>query len=194
MHRTAMVNASRIILTMLLIAAAVLLGFAIAIQVLGDPPQVDGWLRTAFGKVFGVVAVSLAVVLGIPATIGLRAMAGSTAEDAAQALPLQARRIFVGLAIVTVVVTAAVLIVTGSAAAVINLGLLALVALASLGLAGAIEYSPHRNRAALSAIALSWCSSPSGAPGCWRPRSSGPWAEVPRQARLPARRGRSGGA
>ena len=46
------------------------------------------------------------------------------------------------------------LIVTGSAAAVLNLGLLALVALASLGLAGAIEFSPHRNRAALSAIAL----------------------------------------
>lgn len=154
MHRTVMVNASRIILTMLLIAAVVLLGFAFAIQVLGDPPEVDGWLRTAFGKVFGLVAVSLAAVLGIPATIGLRAMAGSTAEDAAQALPLQARRIFVGVAIVTVVVTAAVLIVTGSAAAVVNLGLLALVALASLGLAGAIEFSPHRNRAALSAIAL----------------------------------------
>ena len=154
MHRTAMVNASRLILTMLLIAAVVLLGLAIAIQVLGDPPEVEGWLRTAFGKVFGLVAVSLAAVLGIPATIGLWAMAGSTAEDATQALPLQARRIFVGVAIVTVVVTAAVLIVTGSAAAVLNLGLLALVALASLGLAGAIEFSPHRNRAALSAIAL----------------------------------------
>ena len=139
---------------MLLIAAVVLLGLAIAIQVLGDPPEVEGWLRTAFGKVFGVVAVSLAAVLGIPAAVGLWAMAGSTAEDAAPALPLQARRILVGVAIVTVIVTAVVLIVTGSVNTVLNLGLLALVALASLGLAGAIEFSPHRNRAAVSAVAL----------------------------------------
>ena len=102
MHRTALVNASRLVLTMLLIAAVVLLGLAIAIQVLGDPPEVEGWLRAAFGKVFGVVAVSLAAVLGIPAAVGLWAMAGSTAEDAAPALPLQARRILVGVAIVTV--------------------------------------------------------------------------------------------
>ena len=114
MHRTALVNASRLVLTMLLIAAVALLGLAIAIHVLGDPPEVEGWLRTAFGKVFGVVAVSLAAVLGIPAAVGLWAMAGSTAEDAAPALPLQARRILVGVAIVTVVATAVVLIVTGS--------------------------------------------------------------------------------
>ena len=89
MHRTALVNASRLVLTMLLIAAVVLLGLAIAIQVLGDPPETEGWLRAAFGKVFGVVAVSLAAVLGIPAAVGLWAMAGSTAEDAVPALPFR---------------------------------------------------------------------------------------------------------
>ena len=154
MHRTAMVNASRLVLTMLLIAAVVLIGLAIAIVVLGDPPEVQGWLRTAFGKVFGVVAVGLAAVLGIPAAIGLWAMAGSTAEGADPALPPLARRILVGVAIVTVAVTAVVLIVTGSVAAVLNLGLFALVAMASLGLAGAIDFSPHRGRAALSGVAL----------------------------------------
>jgi hypothetical protein len=154
MHRTAMVNASRLVLMMLLIAAVVLLGLAIAIQVLGDPPEVQGWLRTAFGKVFGVVAIGLAAVLGIPAGIGLWAMAGSTAEGAAPALPDLARRVFVGVAIVTVVVTAVVLIATGSAVTILNIGLLALVALASLGLAGAIAFSPHRGRAIASAVAL----------------------------------------
>ena len=154
MHRTAMVNASRVVLMMLFIAALVLLGLAIAIQVLGDPPEVQGWLRTAFGKIFSVVAVSLAAILGVPAAIGLWAMAGSTAEGAVPALPLTARRIMVGVAIVTVVVTAVVLIVTGSVAAILNIGLLALVALASLGLAGAIDFSPHRGRAIASAVAL----------------------------------------
>ena len=51
MHRTALVNAARLVLTMLLIAAVVLLGLAIAIAVLGDPPEVQGWLRTDLGKV-----------------------------------------------------------------------------------------------------------------------------------------------
>lgn len=154
MHRTALVNASRVVLTMLLVAAVVLLGIAIAIAVLGDPPEVEGWLRAAFGKVFGVVAVALAVVLGVPAAVGLWAMAGSTAEDALPALPPVPRRILVAVAIVTVAVTALVLIVTGSVAAILNLGLLALVAMASLGLAGAINFSPHGARAAVCGVAL----------------------------------------
>jgi hypothetical protein len=154
MHRTALVNASRIVLTMLCIAAVVLLGLALAITVLGDPPEVQGWLRTVFGKVFGVVAVALAAVLGIPAGVGLWAMSGSTAEGATPALSERTRRILVGLAIVTVVVTAVVLVVTGSGAAVLNAGLFAVVALASLGLAGAIDFSPHGGRATASAVAL----------------------------------------
>jgi hypothetical protein len=154
MHRSALVNASRIVLTMLLIAAAVLLGLAVAITVLGNPPEVEGWLRAAFGKVFSVVALALAVVLGIPALIGLWAMAGATQPSAIPALPALARRILVGLAIVTVVVTGVVLLVTGSAAVALNLGLLGLVALASLGLAGAVAFSPHRWRAALSGVGV----------------------------------------
>ena len=49
MHHKALVNAARVVLTMLLIAGVVLLGFGIAITVLGDPPEVQGWLRTIFG-------------------------------------------------------------------------------------------------------------------------------------------------
>src|SRR3954454_8761903 len=154
MHRKTLVNASRVVLAMLFVAALAILALAIAIQLLGDPPEVQGWLRTAFGKVFVVVAVALAAVLGVPAAIGLWAMAGSTAEGAEPALPPLVRRILVGVAIATVVVTAVVLVVTGSVVAVLNLGLLALVALGSLGLAGAIDFSPHRGRAAASAVAL----------------------------------------
>jgi hypothetical protein len=154
MHHKALVNGARIVLTMLLIAAVVLLGLAVAIAVLGDPPEVQGWLRTIFGKVFGVVAVALAAVLGIPAAIGLWAMAGANAEDAVPALSQPARRALVAVAVATVAVTAVVLLVTGSAVAILNLALLALVALASLGLAGAVDFSPHRGRATVSAVAL----------------------------------------
>jgi hypothetical protein len=154
MHRKALVNASRVVLTMLLIAAVVLLGLAVAITVLGNPPEVGGWLRAAFGKVFSTVAVALAAALGIPAMIGLWAMAGATRYSATPALPKLLRWIIVGLAIVTVVVTAVVLAVTGSVNTILNLGLLALVALASLGLAGAVNYSPHPWRAGLSGFAV----------------------------------------
>jgi hypothetical protein len=58
------------------------------------------------------------------------------------------------VAIATVAVTAVVLILTGSVAAVLNLGLFALVAMASLGLAGAVNFSPHGGRAAVCAVAL----------------------------------------
>jgi hypothetical protein len=149
-----MVNASRVVLMMLLIAAVVLLGLAVAIQLLGEPPEVQGWPRTALGKVFGVVAIGLAAVLGIPAAIGLWAMTGSTAERTMPALPDPARKVLGGVAIVTVAVTAVVLISTGRAVRILNIGLLALVALAALGLGGAIAFSPHRGRAIASAVAL----------------------------------------
>jgi hypothetical protein len=154
MHHKAYVNASRIVLTMLLIAALVLLGLAVAIAVLGDPPEVQGWLRTIFGKVFGVVATGLAAVLGIPAAVGLWAMAGANSDGAVPALPLRVRQALVAVAIVAVVVTGLILLVTGSAATILNLGLLGIVALASLGLAGAASFSSHRWRAIASAGAL----------------------------------------
>ena len=154
MHRRTLVNASRIVLTMLLIAAVVLLGLAAAITFFGNPPEAQGWLRTAFGKVFSVVALGLAAILGIPALIGVWAMAGSTRDSATPALPEIVRRILVGVAIVTVVGTAVVLLVTGSVNTLLNLGLLALVALASLGLAGAVNFSPHPWRAGLCGLAV----------------------------------------
>ena len=154
MHHKAYVNASRVVLMMLLIAALVLLGLAVAIAVLGDPPEVQGWLRTIFGKVFGVVAVGLAAVLGIPAAVGMYAMAGANAEEAAPALPVRTRQVLVAVAIVAVVATAVILLVTGSAVTVLNLGLFGIVALASLGLAGAVNFSSHRWRAIASAGAL----------------------------------------
>jgi hypothetical protein len=154
MHHKALVNAARVVLTMLLIAGVVLLGFGIAIALLGDPPEVQGWLRTIFGRVFTVVAVAMAAVLGIPAGIGLWSMAGANAEDAVPALGETPRRAVVGVAIAAVVATAVVLVVTGSAVGILNFALFALVAMDSLGLAGAVVFSTHRGRAIVSAVAL----------------------------------------
>ena len=52
-----------------------------------------------------------------------------------------------GVAGVTIAVTAIVLLVTGSAATILNLGLLGIVGLACFGLGGATSFSPHRLRA-----------------------------------------------
>ena len=154
-HRTR-VNLSRTVLVMLLIAALAVLGLGVFFDLRGDAsaPTIEGWLRTLFGKVFLVVAVGLAAVLGIPSAIGLYAMAGANAEDAVPALPEPARVGFAALAIGTTVVTAIVLLVTGSMVRVLNLGLLGIVALGTLGLGGAVAYSPHRWRAIVSAVAL----------------------------------------
>ena len=154
MNRKRMVYASRTVLIMLLVAALVVLGLGLAIVILGDPPEVDGWLRAIFGKVFAVVAAALAAILGVPAAIGLWAMSGATAEDAAPALNEPSRKVIAGVAIATVIITALVLLVTGSAVRVLNLGLLALVALSTLGLAGGAVYSIHRGRAIFSGVAM----------------------------------------
>ena len=85
--RKRLVIVSRTTLIMLFIAALAVLGMGVLVVIRGDPPEVDGWLRYLFGRVFGVVALGLAVVLGVPSGIGLWAMAGSTAPDAVPALP-----------------------------------------------------------------------------------------------------------
>ena len=152
--RKRLVIVSRTTLIMLFIAALAVLGMGVLVVIRGDPPEVDGWLRYVFGRVFGVVALGLAVVLGVPSGIGLWAMSGSTAPDAVPALPETPRRILVGVAAVTVAVTAVVLLVTGSAALILNLGLLGIIGLAAFGLAGAVSFSPHRWRAIASGVAL----------------------------------------
>ena len=154
MNHKRFVIASRTMLLMLVIAAVALLGLGLAALVLSDPPEATGWLRSVFGGVFGVVAVGLAAVLGVPSGVGLWAMAGATAQDVAPALPRPTRFAFGAIAIGTVAVTTLVLLLTGSAVTILNIGLLLLVALGSLGLAGAVSYSPHRARANISAVAL----------------------------------------
>jgi hypothetical protein len=149
-----LVIASRTMLTMLVVAAVVVLALGVASLVLIAPPETSGWLRSVFGRVFGVVALGLAAVLGVPSGIGLWAMAGARAEGVVPALSERVRLVLGAVAIGTVVATAVVLLVTGSVVAMLNLGLLALVALATLGLAGAVSLSPHRGRAIASAIAL----------------------------------------
>jgi hypothetical protein len=153
-RRKRLVIVSRTTLIMLFIAALAVLGMGMLVVIRGDPPEVDGWLRYVFGRVFGVVALGLAVVLGVPSGIGLWAMSGSTAPDAVPAVSEAPRRILVGVAAVTVAVTALVLLVTGSAALILNVGLLGIVGLAAFGLGGAVSFSPHRWRAIASGVAL----------------------------------------
>jgi hypothetical protein len=152
--RKRLVIVSRTTLIMLFVAALAVLGMGVLVVIRGDPPEVDGWLGYLFGRVFGVVALGLAVVLGVPSAIGLWAMSGSTDPDAVPALPEAPRRILAGVATGTVAVTAVVLLVTGSAALILNLGLLGIVGLAAFGLAGAVSFSPHRWRAVASGVAL----------------------------------------
>lgn len=154
MNQKGFVIASRTMLLMLVIAAVVVLGLGLAALILIDPPETSGWLRAVFGTVFGVVATGLAAVLGIPSGVGLWAMAGANTEGAVPALPPTPRTVSAAIGIGTVTVTAVVLLVTGSMVTILNIGLLILVALSALGLAGAVSYSPHRGRAIGSAIAL----------------------------------------
>jgi hypothetical protein len=154
MHRRPLVIASRTMLLMMLIAAIALIGLGIFTLARTDTPEVDGWLRSIFGQVFGVIAIGLGLVLGAPGAVGLWAMTGATKETAVPALSELPRKVLAGLGIGTVIVAAVILVVTGSAVVILNLALVALVALASLGLAGAVTFSPHRGRAIVSGVAL----------------------------------------
>lgn len=153
-RRRRLVLLARTVLVMLLVAAAALAGLGVLVQLRADGPEADGWLRVIFGKVFSVMAFALAAVIGVPSAIGLWAMAGARDPGAVPALPETQGRVVVGAAVGTVVVTALVLVLTGSVATILNLGLLGIVALASLGLGGAAVFSPHRGRAIVCAVAL----------------------------------------
>jgi hypothetical protein len=152
MHRRRYVIASRTMLLMMLIAAVSLIGLGILTLGRTDGPEVDGWLRSIFGQVFGTIAIGLGLVLGAPGALGLWAMAGATAEGAVPALDETPRRILVGIGVATVAVAAAVLVLTGSSIVLLNIALTGLVALAALGLAGAVAFSPHRGRAIASGV------------------------------------------
>jgi hypothetical protein len=154
LNRRRTVIVARTTLIMLFIAGLAMLGLGALSLARADTPEAEGWLRYAFGRVFGVVALGLAAVLASPSGVGLWAMAGATADDAVPALSETPRRVLGGLAAATIAITGVVLLLTGSAATVLNLGLLGLVGLASFGLAGAVAFSPHRGRAILSGVAL----------------------------------------
>lgn len=153
-HHRALVIGSRTAMLMLLIAGLAVLGLGIFALIRGGGPEVDGVLRTIFGKVFAVVAGAMAAVLGIPAAIGLAAMSGANAEGAVPALSDTPRRVIVGVALATVAVAAVSVLLDGTSSLLVNLGLLGLVALALLGLAGSVSFSPHRWRAIAASVAL----------------------------------------
>jgi len=153
-HRRASINGARTALVMLLVAAAVLLALGVVALARADSPDTERWLRSLFGRVFGGVAVAMAAVLGLPGVIGLWAMAGATAEGAVPALSATARRLAAGAALVAVVVVAVSVLAGPSGPLLLGAGLIGIVALASGGLAGAANYSPHRVRAIVSAVAV----------------------------------------
>jgi hypothetical protein len=152
-HHRALVIGSRTAMLMLLIAALAVLALGIVALIRGGP-EVEGLLRTLFGKVFAVVAGAMAAVLGIPAAIGLAAMSGANAEGAVPALGATPRRFLVAAALITVGVAAVSVVLGGTSSLLVNLGLLGLVALMVLGLAGAVSFSPHRWRGTLAGVAL----------------------------------------
>jgi hypothetical protein len=139
---------------MLFVAALAVLGLGLLALVRNDAPETDGWLRYLFGRVFAVVGLGMAVVLGIPSAIGLWSMAGATKPGNVPALSPTVRQALPALAIVTTAVTALVALTTGRGPLLLDLGLIGIVALATLGLAGAVRFSPHRGRAVLSGITL----------------------------------------
>ncbi len=148
----------RTMLVMLGVAAVVLLGLGLAALILGDGSRASTpattWLRDVFGNVFGVVAFAIAAALGVPAGIGLWALSGATGEDAVPALGQPARFLLLGAAAGLTGLTAVVLLVATDIAAVVDLGLIGLVAVSSFGLGGAAAFSPHFGRALAAAIAL----------------------------------------
>jgi hypothetical protein len=81
-------------------------------------------------------------------------MSGANADDATPALSRTTRRVMASLAISTIVVAGLVVLVAGDAIRLLDLALLGVVALPTLGLAGAVAYSPHRGRASVCALAL----------------------------------------
>jgi hypothetical protein len=149
-----LVLGARTALIMLLIAGVALVGLGVAALLLVDPPEVDAWLRSLFGTVFGYMAIAIGLIIGIPAMLGVWAMSGANAEGAIPALSRNVARLMTGIAIATLVGSAIVILVAGKELRLLDVALIGIVALPTLGLAGAVRFSPHRGRAIVSAVAL----------------------------------------
>lgn len=145
---------ARTALVMLFVAAIAVLALGLLAIVRNDSPETDGWLRYLFGRVFAVVGLGMAVVLGIPSAIGLWSMTGATKPGNIPALSPTVRQALPALAVATTGITALVALTTGRGPLLLDLGLIGIVALATLGLAGAVRFSPHRGRAILAGITL----------------------------------------
>jgi hypothetical protein len=152
--RKRLVLGARMMLVMLFVAALAILGLGLAVALLADPPETSGLLRHLFGRAFAVVAVGMAAVLGIPGAIGLWAMAGARDEGATPVMSPTVRLVATVFAIAAIVAAVILGIVTGSGLTLLDLGLIGIILLASLGLAGAVQFSIHRGRAMLAGIAL----------------------------------------
>ncbi len=154
MSQRVLVNAARVVLVMLFVAGVALLGLGVFALLRSDTPEVNGWLRAIFGRVFAVVAFGMAAVLGIPSAVGVYAMAGANKEGATPALSRNAR-LAAGIAgSAATAVTALVVLADGTISTILNLVLVALVAMAALGLAGATAFAARRGRAIAAGIAL----------------------------------------
>jgi hypothetical protein len=152
-HRRWVLGA-RTALIMLLVAGVALVGIGIAALLLVDPPDTDGWMRSLFGRVFGAVAIVIGLTIGIPASLGVWAMSGATADGATPALSRGVHQVTTGIAVVTLVLAALVVLIAGPGLRLLDVALIGIVALPTLGLAGAVRFSPHRGRAIGAALAL----------------------------------------
>lgn len=152
--RRGIILASRMALVMLLIAGVALLGLGAAVLLRIEPQGADDLLRAIFGSVFGHMAIAIGFTIGIPAGVGVWAMSGVNAEGAVPALPRTVGRVLAGIAIATLVLAAVVMLAMGSGLRLLDIALIGVVALPTLGLAGAVAFSPHRGRAVVSAVAL----------------------------------------
>jgi hypothetical protein len=85
MSQRVLVNAARVVLVMLFVAGLAMLGLGVFVLLRNDSPEVDGWFRVLFGKVFSTVAFGMAAVLGIPSAVGVWAMLGANREGAVPA-------------------------------------------------------------------------------------------------------------
>jgi hypothetical protein len=154
MSQRVLVNAARVVLIMLFVAGLAMLGLGVFALLRSDTPEATGWLRAIFGKVFATVAFGMAAVLGIPSAIGVWAMLGANKEGAVPALPRNAQLVAAAGGIVATGATALVVLADGTISTVLNIVLIALVAMATLGLAGATAFSAKRNRAIVAGAAL----------------------------------------